>query len=285
VSVRRASTVALLALSGLLPACAPRATQPPPPAPAAAERVGVVYREPADPAHRKILEEARGQRFLERVAEVLGVVQLPKPLTLSLSSCDGTANAWYDPERGTVTLCYEYLAEFRQLAAAAHLEGAEARDAANGPAVFVLLHESGHAVFDLLQVPILGHEEDAADTFAAVLLLKLGRDVAFHVLRGAAWSYGQEAAVRTLGEGDFADQHGLDAQRYYNLLCLAYGSDPKYFAPAVQKSRLPEDRAEGCREEYHQALFAVQKLIAPSVDPRALERLRVKHGGAWDLGR
>jgi len=29
----------------------------------------------------------------------------------------------------------------------------------------------------------------------------------------------------------------------------------------------------------------VQKLIAPSVDPRALERLRVKHGGAWDLGR
>lgn len=243
-----------------------------------------MYREPADPVHRKILEDARDQRFLERVAEVLAIVQLPRALTLSLASCDGTANAWYDPERATVTFCYEYLAEFRQLAAAAHLEGVEARDAANGPAVFVLLHESGHAVFDLLKVPVLGHEEDAADVFATVLLLKLGRDVAFHVLRGAAWSYGQEAAARSLGEGDFADQHGLDAQRYYNVLCLAYGSDPKYFAAAVQKGRLPEDRAEGCREEYHQVLFAMQKLIAPSIDPRALERLRVKHGGAWDLG-
>ena len=280
-----ASRVALLALAGLSSACAPRATQPSSPPPAAAERVRVVYRDPADPAHRKILEYARDQRFLEGVAEVLAIVQLPRPLTLSLSSCDGTANAWYDPDRRNVTLCYEYLAEFRQLAATAHLEGADARDAANGPAVFVLLHESGHAVFDLLQVPILGHEEDAADVFATVLLLKMGRDLAFHVLRGTAWSYGQEAAARSLGEGDFADQHGLDAQRYYNVLCLAYGSDPKAFAAAVQKGHLPEDRAEGCREEYHQALFAMQKLIAPSIDPRALERLRVKHGEDWDLGR
>jgi len=156
------------------------------------------------------------------------------------------------------------------------------QEASDGPAVFVMLRESGHAIFDLLKVPILGREEDAADTFAAVVLLRARQDVALRTLRGAAWAYLNEASSRTPNEGDFADIHGLDSQRYYNILCMAYGSDPKYFAGAVTDRHLPAKRAEGCGAEYHQALFAFQKLILLSVDTEALERLRIKHQNDWN---
>lgn len=248
-------------------------------------RVKVAYHAPSDAGHLELMEEARDRRFLERVGEVLEVVQFPRPLTLSLASCGGESNAWYDPVESSVTFCYEYLADIRKKALAAGLEGTALRNATAGPAVFVLLHESGHAVIDLLQVPVLGREEDAADVFATVMLLRLGRDVALNVLGGAAWGYTTEAQARAPGEGDFADVHALDAQRYYNILCLAYGSDPAYFASAVRVGKLPVDRAEGCREEYQQALFAMKKLIAPSVDAGTVERLRVKHGPAWDVRR
>jgi hypothetical protein len=277
--------VALLGLMELTSACAPRTARPDPASGPAGLPVKVAYREPENPSHRAVLADVGDRQFLERVAEVLGVVRLPRPLTLSLTGCGGAANAWYDPDEGTVTFCYEYLAEIYQRAAAEGLEGVAARDAGDGAAAFVLLHESGHAVFDLLQVPLLGSEEDAADVFATVILLRLGRDVALRMLRGAVQNYAMEARARRPDEGDFADEHGLDAQRYYNILCLAYGSDPAYFANAVKVGGLPEDRAEGCRQEYHQALFGMQKLIAPSVDARALERLRVKHGPGWDSRR
>ena len=33
----------------------------------------------------------------------------------------------------------------------------------------------------------------------------------------------------------FADEHGTPAQRLYNLLCVAYGSDKELFADVVEK--------------------------------------------------
>jgi hypothetical protein len=54
----------------------------------------------------------------------------------------------------------------------------------------------------------------------------------------------------------FADEHGTPAQRLYNLLCIAYGSDKGLFADDVEKGYLPESRAEICEGEYWQVEFA-----------------------------
>jgi hypothetical protein len=287
----RAPLVAAAAL--LAASCAARAPRPgpaaapapeAPPAPAAPP-VRVEYREPQDPSHRALHAELRDRRVLERFAEVYAAIRLPRTLTLAFAGCDGTSNAWYEPEDATVTFCYEYLADMRRVASSKDRGNVPLQDATDGPMVFVMLHETGHAVFDLLQVPILGREEDAADGFAAVFLLQLGRDFALRMLRGAAWAYAQEAAGRTPDESDFADVHGLDSQRYYNILCLAYGSDPKAFAAAKSAGRLPEERAEGCADEYRQAAFAMKKLIAPSVDADEVRRLRAKHGKKWETGK
>jgi hypothetical protein len=227
----------------------------------------------------------RDRRVLEQLAEVLSVVHLPRPLTLRFSGCDGESNAWYEPEDGSVTFCYEYLADIRKAAVTGRLGKVPLQEAIDGPTVFVLLHETGHAVFDLLKVPILGREEDAADAFAAVALLRLGNGVALRMLRGAAWSYAHEAHSRKADESDFADVHGLDSQRYYNILCMAYGSDPDYFAAAVKDGKLPPERAEGCADEYHQAVFAMQKLVSPAIDKTAVERLRAKHSKRFNSAK
>ena len=43
----------------------------------------------------------------------------------------------------------------------------------------------------------------------------------------------------------FAGVHSLDAQRFYDLLCMAYGSDPEGFDYLVGQGNLPADRAAG----------------------------------------
>src|SRR5260370_5618006 len=55
-----------------------------------------------------------------------------------------------------------------------------------GNMLFVLLHELGHAAMHEMGLPILGREEDQADNFAIVNLLKIGNKVSHRVLVEAA---------------------------------------------------------------------------------------------------
>jgi hypothetical protein len=61
----------------------------------------------------------------------------------------------------------------------------------------------------------------------------------------------------------YADTHSLFAQRSYNFLCLAYGSDKNKYRYLVDGGQLPQDRAEGCEEEYDQVAFSIGRLILP----------------------
>jgi len=239
--------------------------------------VRVEYRVPKDPKLEPIRAMLQEHHALELFAEYLGTLRLPKQLTLAADGCDGVANAWYEPTDATVTVCYELVAEFVRNAQDAPKDGVDTKDATNGPFAFVLLHESSHAVFDLLHVPILGREEDAADQVAAYVLLKTGREVARRTLVGTAWMYVQQEKVTKLNEKTFANEHSIAAQLYYQVLCLAYGSDPKYFHGAIDRGHLPKERAEGCTYEYHQVEYAVQTLIGVHADKEAIQRFRIEH--------
>jgi hypothetical protein len=75
------------------------------------------------------------------------------------------------------------------------------------------------------------------------------------------------AVVNTYaGSQQFADEHGTPAQRFYNLLCIAYGADPSLFADLVDKEYLPKKRAEGCADEYRQVAAGFRTLIGPHMD-------------------
>jgi len=254
--------------------------------------VRVVYAEPKDPAHRPLYEEVKRRQVLEQFARAVSAIPLPRQLTLEFSGCDGDSNAYYDDDATTITFCYEYLADIKEMAALHLVDGKYVQfpgsddripldDAIDGPACFVLFHEMGHAVYQLLKVPVLGKQEDAADFFAAASLVRLGKDWAMQHLRGAAWAYAIGAMSNTPDLSDFADTHSLDSQRYYNILCLAYGSDPNFFGPAMRHAQLPLERATECKWEYDQVRYALQQLV-PSVGDAQVEYVGLKR--TTDLG-
>ena len=102
--------------------------------------------------------------------------RLPRRLLLKAEGCDGRINAWCDD--GTITVCFEYLDwVWRSAPEQTTPTGVAPIDAMAGPVVQFILHEAGHAVFDLLNIPIFGREEDAADQFAAYITLQAGKKV------------------------------------------------------------------------------------------------------------
>ncbi len=280
---RRAVTGALRPwlVAAALAAAAPALPAAPPQPAGRTAQVKIRYEEPKDPAHRPLYDSVREGKILETFADVLAAVKLPRPLTLRFASCDGTSNAWYDPDDQTVTFCWEFVSELERAAGGAARYGIPKEDATYGTVVYLMLHETSHALFDLLQVPILGREEDAADQVAAYTLLRAGKNAARRALGGAAWMYSHDASQRTPDQSDFADVHGLDVQRFYNVMCMAYGYDATAFAGLVEKGFLPKDRAEGCAEEYQQVGKAVRKLISTSLDPGTMERTRTRYGQKW----
>jgi len=229
--------------------------------------IEISYVKPQIPAHQQIYEFMKKNRVLERLRDYLSHIRLPKTLLLKTEGCNGVSNAWYENSDNSVTVCYEYLEELKQNAPVKTTPGgATHHDAIYGPIIEVFLHEISHALFDQLKVPILGREEDAADLLAAYAMLKLDKDIALRTVTGVAYMYGREARSENLKFERFAEVHGLNAQRLYNLLCIAYGSDSKLFLDVVEKGWLPKSRAEGCAEEYKQIEYAAEKLLGLYVD-------------------
>jgi hypothetical protein len=189
--------------------------------------------------------------------------------------CDGRANAWY--QRPSITLCYEYLAEIQKgIPKETTPVGITPQDALIGEFFYVVAHEFGHAVFDLLNVPSFGGAEDAADQFSTYLMLHFGKDEAHKLISGAAYSYRDAVQNSTviLPLQAFSDVHGVPAQRFYNLLCVAYGADPEVFADVA--TYLPKQRAADCKREYNQVAFAFEQLILPHIDQQLAKQVLQK---------
>lgn len=228
------------------------------------------YVPPKNPAHQAIYDQIKRGRALEHLQELLSPIRLPVPLMLRVAECDGVPNAWY--ENGNITVCYELLAEMLKNAPAQDLpNGISRADTIIGPVLDVFLHETGHAVFHMLEIPILGRQEDAADQFSAYLMLRLGKEEARRLILGAAYGYNiqmPQGPQVTVPLDVFSDEHSLPAQRAFNVLCIAYGADKKLFADVVEQEFLPKKRAESCEYEYEDLTFAMTKLIGPHIDRR-----------------
>ena len=117
-----------------------------------------------------------------------------------------------------------------------------------GNILFVLLHELGHAAMHEMELPILAREEDQADNFAIINLLKIGNKVSHRVLVEAAkgWFLSDRRDRRDGEPQAYFDEHGLDQQRAYNIVCLVYGSDPANMTDLADETKLPKDRRDSC---------------------------------------
>jgi Putative metallopeptidase len=246
------------------------------------DRIQISYVPPTNSAHEPIFQLLKERRLLEKFKGLLSPLRLPRALLLKVEGCDGISNAWYGDD--TVTVCYEYIDDIlRNAPKDTTPAGVTRTDAIVGPTLEVFLHEFGHAVFDYLSVPILGREEDAADQFAAYLMLQFAKSDARRLMVGVAYSYNIDASQPSTKTNPFADEHGLPAQRFYNVLCMAYGADSRLFVDLVEKGYLPKERAEGCADEYAQVASAMKKLIRPYVDQKQAKRVRAKQWLRFDV--
>ena len=134
-----------------------------------------------------------------------------------------------------------------------------------GNMLFVLLHELAHAAIADLELPVVGREEDAADEFAIVRMLWVGSAFTRSVLADATkgWFF---SARRDRKEGEplaFYDEHSLDQQRAYQIVCLMVGHDPNAMADLANEMKLPADRRESCKRDFAKASASWAAVLKP----------------------
>jgi hypothetical protein len=236
-------------------------------------QVRISYVPPNNPAHQEVYDLLKERQSLEKLQEFLSPFRLEWILNLSLTECDGEADAMYSND--TITICYEYIEDLRKhMPAKTTPAGIEPVDTLVGPFVDTVLHEFAHALFDYLDVPVLGREEDAADQVSAYIYLQTGKAEARRLIMGTVYTYLVEAKdTDPPSMVEFADEHGTPEQRAFNLICMAYGADPELFGDLPALGKLPQKRAENCEEEFELISLAYQALIGPHIDPELAKKV------------
>jgi len=117
----------------------------------------------------------------------------------------------------------------------------------------IFYHELGHALIDVMQLPVLGLEEDAADVLSVVMIDRIWDAESSEAKVTAAAQFWAASAAESAEAGyapAFWGVHSPDERRYYTYLCLYYGGAPDERAGLAEAMGLPEDRAATCPDEF-----------------------------------
>ncbi|MFD2176432.1 DUF4344 domain-containing metallopeptidase [Veronia pacifica] len=202
---------------------------------------------PKDEQQRTALEFAKpiANTLITLVNEEYPLYQT---LTLTLGGDDGPL---FDPEQMQILIPYAFINEvqrrFRSPDAVLE-KGVSVQDASRYGLIHVMLHEFGHALVFDHDIPILGKEEDAVDTFATLIMI--WHQKTDHAFAAAELFALHDLEVDEFNESDFWGEHSLDAQRYASALCLIYGSDPEKYSNLINEELAGEERESYCQEEF-----------------------------------
>lgn len=137
------------------------------------------------------------------------------------------------------------------------------RDYLSANLLAIFYHELGHALIDIMKLPIFGQEEDAADVLSVFLIDALFEgEVANQMAYDTAYGFLGEVRNNSGYEPAYWDVHGPDLQRYYTFVCLFYGADAAGRRDLADELDLPEARQETCVDEYEQAAESWGPVIA-----------------------
>jgi hypothetical protein len=134
---------------------------------------------------------------------------------------------------------------------------------------YLLVHEIAHLLIAEKNIPIIGPVENAADYIATLALIReepldpTQRDRAerFLLASAGAFSASWQTGRALDAEVPYWGAHALSIQRYYQIVCLLYGSDPAVFADVLEGAGVAEAKGEGCIAEYARADRAVEWLL------------------------
>jgi Putative metallopeptidase len=216
-----------------------------------------------EPAKKPELEKIRGflqenQMFDHYSLGLNKMFKFPQDVSVVFTEC-GLVNAAWDGQ-SKIVMCYEMAAFLKGLFGKKIKDPKQLTIAVMSSLTFVFLHELGHGLISVYKLPAVGREEDAADQLAGLVLITTGDSGLEVAMHGAQF-------FRTLAlsgvKTPFFDEHSLDAQRYYNVLCMLYGSNPQRLGTLVGNDKLPASRAKRCPREYGKINAAWGRLLDP----------------------
>jgi hypothetical protein len=228
--------------------------------------VAEIVRPQRNPAQYGYLAEwfERSQYLHQLASGLSNGFALPRQVAIGVAEC-GMTNAFYHPDHRAIVLCYELVddivAEFRYDG----LTQQQQDQAIIGALSFVFFHELGHALIHEYNLPITGREEDVADQIATYILAEADPISAYWAAQ--YWIQKDDPGDTGLLKGlfrsslDFADEHALDEQRFFNVLCWTYGGDPQGRSYLLEL--IPPARAQRCPSEYSRMAGALETLLAP----------------------
>jgi hypothetical protein len=233
-------------------------------------RIRVIYRDSKseDIITQAFLQAAREEKILEALSEIITVqIRLPRNVTWVMEDC-GVANAFYNPENHSITICNEFTTALGKTFTKTGLRPEEAVVPVIYTVTFTLFHEVGHMLIHELNLPITGREEDVADQFSAHVFLDwfnvdaettaFGKNV---VESASKWFAVNKSDVGDLST--FMDEHSLNEQRFLSLLCMLYIKDPDEYASSVSQLGFTPNRLRTCRTESAQITSSWNTLLAP----------------------
>jgi len=132
-----------------------------------------------------------------------------------------------------------------------------------GNTLFTLYHELGHALIDILDLPVIGREEDAVDGFAALMMIPEQPDRLRDELIVAVADGWRLQSDRFNGERRFWSKHALDEQRHFRIVCLMVGSDQDGFFDFARDAGLPPSRIESCVDDFSRMKTGWRRLLDP----------------------
>lgn len=213
--------------------------------------------------YTEIDKQIKQEKLLEKAADKLNRnLMLPYDIALRTKDC-GEVNAFYNPADRSVTVCYELMEHFYKLFKSTGKSDDAAYDKMFDAIRFAFLHELGHALIDAYKLPVMGNEEDAADRCSSyICLTELGEEGVRAVL-AAADAFAIESKDTSPNSRSMADEHLLQEQRFYNTLCMIYGSDTAKYNYILKEDYLPRERAVRCPSEFERTVQSWSSLFEP----------------------
>jgi hypothetical protein len=200
-------------------------------------------------AYTELAQQLSEERWLEDVADVLNAsLKLPVDIGIRFAEC-GQSNAFYLPDEREIQMCLELFEGEREVFAEYFDTEQEIEDAVSGSFHWTVFHEVGHALVDVLEIPVTGREEDTADSLAAWWLID-GEGGEASTISAALSFYTDPSQAGEIDDSEYAGFHSISQQRYYTLACLVYGSDPEGYANLLEEEWLTAERAEYCPAEF-----------------------------------
>jgi hypothetical protein len=222
--------------------------------------IKVVYNRVRSPLAKDFQTVFQKSRLFETaVAPINQNIVLPRDLTVELGEC-GFVNAFYEPGEHRIVMCYELIDHLTKVFRKSGLGTRDAEVQALNAAVFTFYHEMAHMLIHEMDLPIVGKEEDVADQFSALLLSNAGDGGKGAILAAAQW-FGSSQSPES--KAKYMDEHSLNEQRAYYLVCLLHAQSPRDLSSLVKRLGFAPERLEKCKGEYRQIARSWEMMITP----------------------